>query len=161
LFNSCAAVLFFSIYFLWLLIFFVLGVIGFFIPISERRLTTSEVLNTKTVCKVLFEKGKLSLEDYHFETTEVSSCYSSEVFLGYKVIMLPVILTAAKCNFLDNAILYLVKRWIRVHKWSLGLNETKPPKLHIFLKFFCVSIARNVGCFLQRTGITRVFRYFF
>jgi hypothetical protein len=144
--NALGSFIYFSIYSVWLCFSIVLALTGAFLPSHSRGLKAQEVKDSDTICRALYEKGKLTKEEYAFETDHVAESYDDQIFKGYSFIVFPVIWTLKKTNTIDSSILFLVHRWMSVHHHFFeNKTHNKPPKFDIFFTKACVAIAKGTG----------------
>lgn len=146
-----ALIIFLPFLIIWLGVCIVFAFFGTLVPSEERQIELSEVLNVTTVCKVLNNKNLISNKEYEFETQRVAGFYSGHTFQGYLFILAPVIYFLERSNFLDSMMLWLVKRWMKVHHFILD-KSCAPPKFQILLTKICVFIAYSNGKILNLLG---------
>jgi len=143
--------LFFSCYLIWLALCFALAVAGLLLPKKALPLKSKTVQESETICKTLYQKGKLSAEEYDFETHQVAETYDDLVFKGYEFIVAPVIWMLKRGKSIDSLVLFFVYRWMNVHHCILGTTETEnssqitAPKFDIKLTKICVALAKGTG----------------
>lgn len=144
--NFLGSLLFFSMYSLWLVLSLFLALAGTFLPIKSNFLKAEQVKESDTICKALFDKNKLTAEEYAFETDQVAESYDDLVFKGYGFIVFPVIWIIKKTDTIDGAVLFLAHRWMSVHHYFFE-NKThiKPAQFDIFFTKFCVAVAKGTG----------------
>ena len=136
-------IIFLPIVILWFLFCFILSIGGLFIP--QTDFSKVEGADKKeTVCKSLNKKGLLTNKEYSFETDHVATQYDKITFDGYFFIMKPIIFSLNNFNFLDQTMLWFVRKWMSVQKFLI-YQEGKPKKIYILITYFCVLIAKNVG----------------
>ncbi len=136
------------LYILWLLICLGFAVFGFVFPNKRFRLDLDEVDRRTTVCKVLNQKGLISQKEYEFETQNVAAYYDEQTFTGYLFIMKPVIFALQMTSYFDSFFVFLVKKWIAVHRF-LFFQIEKPKQFYIRLAAVCVALAHGVGVCLH------------
>lgn len=136
---------------LWLLFCSLLALLGWVLPAKILKLNSDEVEASLTVCKILNEKGLISDDEYGFETQKVARLYDQLTFKGYLFIMNPVIAIMKGAQFLDAFVLWLVKRWMNVHRHFLGGNQN-PPAFHVMLTRLCTHLAFYLGKTLKLFG---------
>jgi len=146
IFGFLGPFVFFSFYSLWLSLSIAMALMGTFLPFKSRALRKETVKEADTICKILFEKKKLTAQEYAFETDQVAVHYDDLIFKGYGFIVFPVIYTLRITDLIDRPILFLVKRWMAVHHYFFD-NEShkKPLRFDIFFTKFCVAVAKGTG----------------
>ncbi len=137
------------LYIPWLLICLGFACFGFFFPSKRGRLDLEEVDRRTTVCKVLSQKGLITQQEYEFETQKVAAYYDEQTFSGYLFIMKPVIYALQMTTYFDSFLLFLVKKWIAVHRFMFYQIE-KPKLFYIRLAAVCVALAHGVGVCLHQ-----------
>ncbi len=139
------------LYMAWLTVCVVMAIIGFLLPSKRVQLAQKKVEDSQTVCKVLNQKNLISESEYQFETEKVAAHYDELTFKGYLFVLGPLIFLLKSTSHFDSFVLFLVKRWMAVHRF-LFFNEDKPRRLYLFLTHFCVGIAFRVGVLLFNLG---------
>jgi len=150
IFNFAGSIFFFSLYLFWLAVSLTLALVGMLLPIKAHDLKSDSVKAADTICKVLFEKNKLTQEEYAFETDQVAESYDDLIFKGYSFIVAPVIWMLKTNNIIDYSLLFLVYRWMAVHHYKFkteNANKTqvKPANFDLMLTKCCVAIAKGTG----------------
>jgi hypothetical protein len=125
---------------------FLLALIGIFIKEKkDEQLKTDEVQDSITICRLLFERSKLTEQEYAFETEQVATAYNASAFTGYKFMAAPIISVVKRKSFLDHSLVFLVRRWIKVHRYFFENKNQKPPRFHILFTQSCIFIAKGTG----------------
>ena len=138
------AILALPLYLVWLLVCLLLAFIGLILPRKKCSLIVGEVYKVETICRIMCNKGLLSEKEYSFETTQVAPYYDQLTFQGYIFIMKPVMAFIKRYSYLDTLMMFLVRRWMRVHGYLIqGLKRPAYP--YILLTYVSTSIARCVG----------------
>jgi len=146
MYNLVISILFFSLFSIWLLFASLLALVGAFLPFSAKKLDAAEVKTSDTICRALFEKGKLTEDEYAFETEKVAESYDELIFKGYSFIVAPVIWMVKNSSAIDKPMLFLVHRWMGVHHFFFDNENHKSPALFdIALTKVCVLIAKGTG----------------
>lgn len=149
--NFLKAVLFYIFYVFWISISLLLCLISLLIPNrKDQKLKTNDVEDSTTICRILFERSKLTAEEYAFETEHVATAYSESAFTGYKFMAAPIIWFLLRGSFLDDSLLFLIRRWINVHHHffenkALENKNQVPPLFHILFTKGCILIAKGTG----------------
>lgn len=140
------SVLFYIFYLFWISIAFILTLISLFLPNRKNKtLETSDVQDSITICRILFERSRLTAEEYAFETEQVATAYSETAFTGYKFMAAPIIWFLKRGEFLESSLVFLVRRWINVHKHFFENKNQVPPLFHILFTKLCIFIAKGTG----------------
>jgi len=135
---------FFAFLLVWVLFFGLLGIPSFFLPKKKFPLEKKEVDAQATVCWIFFEKEQLTADHYEFESTVVAPFYDKVAFLGYSLLLKPVMWTLKKFNFLDRSMLFVVRRWIRIHRYII-LGEQWVSFWEVPFTNLCTCLGTRVG----------------
>lgn len=133
----------------WLLFCFVISLIGSLLYKKRVRIDLDRVKRRETICSVLNQKKYLSDDEYEFETVEVASLYDELTFRGYLFVLSPVIFLLKHFRFADSFVLYLVKKWMYIHKFQRE-HKKKLKSFFSALMSLCVLLAFFVGQVLYR-----------
>ena len=133
----------------WLLFSFVLSLIGLFLYERRIHIDLEKVKKRDTICSVLNSKKLLSDDEYAFETEDVALLYDELTFRGYLFVLSPVIFLLKHFSFTDSFVLYLVKKWMYIHKY-LRQHEKRPKSFFSALMSLCVFLAFLLGQVLYR-----------
>ncbi len=137
----------------WLLLCSVLALISFFLPRQKKEIDLLEVKNKNTICRYLNERGRLTDEEYSFETENVAAHYDDITFKGYLFIVSPLLLFMKILSQFEDLMLWLVYQWIKAHKkifselniQSFDDKVEQVPRYISIITFICVRIAQGVG----------------
>lgn len=123
---------------------------------SKRKIDIDlqRVKQRETICSVLHKKNLLTTSEYEFETVDVASWYDELTFRGYLFVLAPVIFLLKYFSFADSFVLYVVKKWIKIHYYQKKYN-TKPNTFFSFLMSFCILLANLLGQVLYRLDKTK------
>lgn len=144
-----AYILYTPLVILWLLLCFLISLIGMLLIKKRVIIDLDKVKNRETICSVLNKKNLITDEEYEFETVDVASLYDELTFRGYLFVLNPIIYLLKKYTFADKFILYIVKKWMHLHHFE-NKNNKKPKTFFSILMQTCVILAGYVGQVLYR-----------
>lgn len=143
----------------WLVVCILLAALSLIIPRRSKEIDLSEVKNKNTICRYLNEKGRLTDEEYSFETENVASFYDYFTFKGYLFIVSPLLFLMKVLSRFEDLMLWLVYQWIKAHKKIFSelnihthtLNDKLEPvpTYTTVITYICVRIAQGVGVTLH------------
>lgn len=138
------AFFFFTFLFLWIVLCSLLVLPSFFLPKKRFPLSKNDVDEDTTVCWLFFEKGHFNKAHYEFESGVVAPYYDKVTFLGYGLILSPVMWALKNYNFIDRPMLFVVRRWMRIHRYII-LNEQWVAFWELPFTRLCTSLSARVG----------------
>lgn len=100
-----------------------------------------------TICKALAQKNIIPWVDYEFEYKEVSQFYNWDTFVGYQVLIKPVVVTTRNSFLIDPIVSFFVRHWVAIHK-NIIRGSKSPPFFIELLRRFAVYSANGLGSFL-------------
>lgn len=134
---------------IWLLFCFFISLLGALFNQRKIKIDLVKVKKRDTICSVLYNKKLLTNEEYEFETCEVASWYDELTFRGYLFVLAPVIFLLKYFSFADGFVLYVVKKWIKIHRYQKKYSG-KPKTFFSSFISLCVLLANFVGQVLYR-----------
>ncbi len=147
--KTTAYIITIPLFTIWLLFCFLISLIGSLLYKKRVLIDLDRVKKRDTICSVLNSKKYLSDEEYEFETVEVASLYDELTFRGYLFVLAPVIFLLKHFSFADDFVFYLVKKWMKIHKYQRQ-HKKKAKSFFSALMSLCVLLAFFVGQVLYR-----------
>ena len=149
IFTLIAYILTIPLFIIWLLFCAFLAFLGLLLFKKQIVIDIQKVKDKETICSVLNKKALLSDEEYDFETNDVANLYDDLIFRGYLFVLAPIIFLLKYTNFANSFILYLVHKWMQMHKYK-KVYKKEPKTFFSTLMNICVRIAGLIGQFLYR-----------
>lgn len=100
-----------------------------------------------TICKTLAQKDLIPWSDYEFEYKEVSQYYNWDTFVGYQIIIKPVVVITRSSFLIDPIVFFFVSHWVAIHKKLIWNKESLKLPLEL-LRGFAVYTANGLGSFV-------------
>ena len=103
--------------------------------------------SSDTICKALATKNLIPWKDYEFEYQEVSQHYNWDTFVGYQILIKPVVVLTRNSFLIDPIVHFFVKHWIAIHKKIIWQKKPLPIAKECLRKF-AVYTANGLGSFI-------------
>ncbi len=143
------------LYVIWLLVCLGLALVSFVIPVRPQKIDLNQVKNKKTVCRHLNERGRLTDQEYNFETEQVAAHYDNLTLKGYLFIISPLLFFMKFIKKLEDLMLWLVYQWIKAHKKIFHRLKMPTFEGHLpHVPFYTTWITHTCVWLAQRVGVT-------